>query len=151
MTKIKVKHNKYGHVYKASPNTFLRGHGCPHCKSSKSEEKIGKYLIQNNIHFISQYTFKDLRGLNGGLLMFDFAIENHKNELFLIEYDGEFHYEVINSDEQALIRQQEHDRRKDEYCKLHNIKLYRIPYWERDNLIERLEEILIIEKLIKQG
>ena len=46
-----------------------------------------------------------------------------------------------------LDRQQEHDRRKDEYCKLHDIDLLRIPYWEFDNIDKILNEKLNIKEL----
>ena len=64
--------------------------------------------------------------------------------LFLLEYDGEYHYKPIEGEEK-LRNQQEHDRRKDKYCKDNNIKLYRIPYWEQDKLINKIDKILIEE------
>ena len=37
-----------------------------------------------------EYTFKDLKGIRGGCLRFDFAILNKNNSLIeLIEFDGE--------------------------------------------------------------
>lgn len=139
--KMKVTHNICGHTYEVRPYNFLTGYRCPYCSSSKSEAFISNYLKSKEIEFNPQQTFDGLIGLGGGLLRFDFALYNKDNKMFLIEYDGEYHYKPIEGIE-MLQYTQEHDRRKNEYCKLHNITLYRIPYWERDVLIERLEEII---------
>lgn len=46
-TKIRVKHNKCGYVYKARPNDFLRGYGrCPKC-SSMVHNLILKYIYED--------------------------------------------------------------------------------------------------------
>ena len=34
--------------------TTLSNSGCPICKESKGEKEIRKYLLKNNINFISQ-------------------------------------------------------------------------------------------------
>lgn len=59
--KIKIKHNKCGHIWKVRPNDFLRGSRCPICAklgSSKKEEKIYNWLSENNIKFKHQYSIK---------------------------------------------------------------------------------------------
>lgn len=146
-TKMNVVHNKCGYVYKVKPTSFINnGTRCPICTSSKSEENISRYFKDNDVDFIEQYTFKDLVGIKGGLLRFDFAVMKDKKLLFLLEYDGEYHYQPIEGEEVLRI-QQEHDRRKNEYCKNNNIELHRIPYWEHDNLISKMEEILTREGL----
>ncbi|BAE47738.1 hypothetical protein G8S49_06570 [Clostridium botulinum C] len=83
-------------------------------------------------------------GVRDGLLKFDFAIfeDKEQNKLkCLIEYDGEFHYKKYYVEQNFEI-QQIHDQRKDNYCKEHNIKLIRIPYWEQENLLHILKEKL---------
>lgn len=145
--KMYVTHSECGHKYEITPHKFINGNQrCPVCTGSKCEESISKYLMENKISFKIEYSFDGLIGIKGGLLRFDFALKNFQNELFLIEYDGEYHYKPIEGEEKLKI-QQEHDRRKDNYCKNNNIKLYRIPYWEQDNLINKLEEILTREGL----
>ena len=144
--KVTIIHNKCGHIYEVTPHNFLDGgNRCPKCASSKAEILIENYFKSNKIKYISQYEYEDLVGLGGLPLKFDFAIfDNNDNLLFQLEYDGEFHYLPING-QLALEKQQEHDRRKDEYCKSNNIDLLRIPYWEFDNIEEILNEKLIKE------
>lgn len=109
------------------------------CLSSIGEMKIEQILQENNISYIKQFSFSELRGVNGGLLRFDFAIFNKENKLScLVEFQGEQHYPSKQSkffDDNVLIT----DVVKKEYCKEHGILLYCIPYWKRDNLtIENL-------------
>ncbi|MCD3216889.1 hypothetical protein G8S55_06425 [Clostridium botulinum C] len=145
--KIKMRHNSKkcsNHIWYITPDNFLRGFRCPVCNESKNEKKIRNWLKQNNISFDSQYTFDDLKGVRDGLLKFDFAIfeDKEQNKLkCLIEYDGEFHYKKYYVEQNFEI-QQIHDQRKDNYCKEHNIKLIRIPYWEQENLLHILKEKL---------
>ena len=62
------------------------------CLSSKGKLKIEKILKENNINYSKEYKFKDLKGINGGQLRFDFAIFNEDNQIdFLIEFDGRQH------------------------------------------------------------
>lgn len=119
------------------------GSGCPICNESKGEKRIRKFLKSNNIKFKSQYEFNDLKGIGGGLLRFDFAIFDDKNNLkMLIEYDGIFHFKKVYKDDshEMLV---EHDKRKNEYCKRNNIPLLRIPYTKYDKIEEILKNILI--------
>lgn len=140
--KMSVTHNLCGYKYQVTPHKFINGgHRCPICSISKQEELISKYFRDNSIDFISEYTFENLIGNRGGLLRFDFAVIKNNLLLFLLEYDGEYHYKPIDGEEKLKI-QQEHDNRKNIFCKDNNIKLYRIPYWEQDNLINKLDEIL---------
>lgn len=126
---------------------------CPECGNySKGEERISKYLINKNINYIPQKTFDGLIGLGGGLLSYDFYLLEKYN--LLVEYDGEFHFELIKLyknepkelAEARLEKQKEHDRLKDEYAKNNGIKLLRIPYWEFDNIELILEKELRIQK-----
>lgn len=45
-------------------------------------------------------------------------------------------------DKETFLKQQEYDKRKDEYCKNNNTKLIRIPYWEYKNINVILDELL---------
>ena len=107
---------------------------CPHCSESKGEKEVRKSLESNMIEFSIQYIFDDLRGINDGYLRFDFGvIDKEGNLLFLIEYDGEFHFFKIyegDGHEITII----HDKLKDLYCIENNIALIRIPYWDFDKV-----------------
>ena len=100
--------------------------GCIH---SHNEQLITKLLLDNNIEFATQYTFKDLKGVQGGMLRFDFAIFKDKKLSHLIEYNGLQHYEKSEGKWgegfQDLI---ENDKRKIQYCKDNNIELRIIKY-----------------------
>ena len=123
---------------------MLKNRGCPQCNSSKGERYIYNYFKVNKINFIQQYEYAELVGIGNYPLKFDFAVFEDNNLKFLLEYDGEFHYLPIKG-QKALDKQQEHDRRKDEYCKLHNIDLLRIPYWDFDIIEEIIDEKLSIK------
>ena len=131
------------------------GTGCPECNKSKGEKRISNYLINNNYIIISkkyfnmsnnninklcvpQKEFDDLIGLGGGLLSYDFYLPNNN---LLIEYQGKQHEKFvkgIHKTKKDFEKQVEHDRRKKEYARIHNIKLLEIWYYDFD----RIEEIL---------
>lgn len=57
-TKLRVKHNKCGNIYKVNPNNFLNGHRCPYCSGNhKKDEKQFKREIKNLVS--NEYTFLD--------------------------------------------------------------------------------------------
>lgn len=79
-----------------------------------------------------------MRGERGGLLRFDFAIFENNQLKFLVEFQGEQHYDYSSS---FYDKPQDSDIKKQEYCKKHNIPLVLIPYWRRgkitlDDLLE---------------
>lgn len=69
------------------------------CKSmTKGEKAIYDYLKERNIRFEREYSFKKLKGPNGGLLRFDFAIlDEYSVPIALIEYQGIQHYVEIEN------------------------------------------------------
>lgn len=95
------------------------------CIKSGGELEIEYLLKENNINFVEQYSFPQLK--NKIVLRFDFALLDEKNKLkYLIEFDGEQHYMPSNghfSKERA-----EADIKKNKYCLDNNIPLLRIPY-----------------------
>lgn len=97
------------------------------CLVSKGENKIKDILVKNNIPFIKQKTYDDLRSPNvGGLLKYDFYI----NDEFLLEYDGEQHFKESSMCNDTLEERQAIDKLKNDYAKAHNIPIKRIPYWD---------------------
>lgn len=107
-------------------------------KLSSGAEKIKQLLLKNKINFTIEKTFPDLKSYSGKPLRFDFAIYNNNwNELILIEYDGEAHFQKINHFHKTntkYLNALGRDRKKNDYCLAHNISLYRIPYWEIKNI-----------------
>lgn len=130
-----------GFVWSSKAEVIIRSKnatGCPLCSIPKGEKKISEILKKYNIDFNIQKTYDDLFGVNFGLLSYDFYLPNYN---LLIEYQGEQHehpIEYFGGEEQFKI-QQEHDKRKREYAKEHNIDLLEIWYYDYNNI----EEILI--------
>jgi hypothetical protein len=148
-SKVKMIHNICENVYEVRPSDFInREHRCPKCKASKGEKRISEILTSCNISHQFQYTFEECKF--DRKLKFDFGIFNDKKELwYLIEYDGKQHFKPVDfagkGDEWATSKFKEAKKRdqiKNKYCIEKGIKLYRIPYWEFDNIA------LIISKLI---
>lgn len=100
-------------------------------KTSKGEEQIIRILRAAGIKFEREKTYTDLKG---GKYRFDFFLP-----VFgcLLEVDGLQHFKQVNKFQKTradFLKQQERDRQKNSYCLANNIPLYRIPYWELDNL-----------------
>lgn len=144
---LKVICAECGEIFTTSYCAFTKHNGqlCPKCASniSSGEYIIKKYLEDNNIGFYMQFRFDNCR--NKIPLPFDFYLPNYN---MCIEYDGEGHYIPINrgkiSDEEALdvlnnIKYR--DNIKTIYCKENDIKLIRIPYWEKDNINDILDNL----------
>jgi hypothetical protein len=140
-----------GHIFKTTFANFKNnGNRCPICQESRGEQSIRDYLINNNIFFISQYKFNNCKDKRS--LPFDFALfkdEEKAKLMLLIEFDGRQHYEWIKGwiTKKSFETLQIHDQLKNEYCKKHNIKLLRIPYWDYDNI----EQILCQELNLKEA
>lgn len=109
---------------------------CGCLRSSFGELQIEKILKEQNISYQKEYIFSDLLSENNIPLRFDFAVFFDKQLQYLIEYDGEQHF--LNKTNKVwsdnLDKRQKRDSIKNEYCKKNNIPLYRIPYWEKNNL-----------------
>lgn len=96
------------------------------CVVSRGELLVREYLNDNNIRYLMQKTYDDLRSSNNGRLRFDFAILNDNNEVLgLIEYQGIQHYKNTGIGE---LEREETDALKRQYCQSHNIPLLEIPY-----------------------
>lgn len=131
-TKTKCKCKKCNKVWYTTPNSLLSGCGCPKCHASKGETKIETFLSQNNIYYISQKKFDGLLGIGGRSLKCDFYLPNHN---LIIEYQGEFHDGLCNDFvKKRMSRTVEHDKRKKNYAKKHNINLMEIWYWDYKNI-----------------
>ena len=159
---IHVKHNICNHEYPVKPNNFIYGRRCPFCAESKGEQEIRKYLsiyglinitqedferlidkVKYNVnYYIPQKEFDGLIGLKGGLLSYDFYLPRYN---LLIEYQGIQHEQYtpgLHKSYDDFLKQQEHDKRKKEYCLNNNIKLLEIWYYDFDNIEKILKEEL---------
>lgn len=106
------------------------------CAKSIGEYNIAQILRENNINFIKEYKFDNLKDKSS--LRYDFAILEHGKVTRLIEFDGNQHIDQSNHwySEDLLKR----DLLKNKYAKDNNIPLVRIPYSKRDIMI--LDDLL---------
>ena len=87
------------------------------CLQSQGEFIIEKILQENEINYIKEYKFNDLKNIQP--LRFDFAIFNNNTLQFLIEFDGKQHYtgpEASWKNTRTLEEIQYADNLKNEYC-----------------------------------
>lgn len=147
-TKVDIICTKHG-IFKQTPNHHLSDEGCPICKLSKGEKLIREYLINKNITFKEQKTFKDcINPFSGRKLKFDFYLLEHN---ICIEFDGRQHYEPCNFTSSAQTQEtkmknlseiQYRDNIKNLYCKQYNIQLIRIKYTDKENIYNILESFI---------
>lgn len=137
-TKIKTRCLIHDHIWDASPNHLLNGHGCPQCVESVGEKKIRNILENKNILFTTQKTFDGCADKNK--LRFDFFLDEYN---ICIEYNGKQHYEPIKhfGGNESFIETERRDNIKREFCKLNNIELIEIKYTEYKNIENILLEL----------
>ena len=123
-------------------NVLERGlvSSCGLCElHSNGEYKIESLLLDNNIIYEKQKTFKTCKDKH--VLPFDFYLPEYN---CLIEYDGTSHYTPNkygswNTEENLKITQY-HDAIKNNWCKNNNILLIRIPYTHYKEL--KIEDLI---------
>lgn len=127
LTPIDIICHKHG-KFSQKPVYHMGGSGCPNCVLSKGERLIGKCLTNMKIDYICQYIFENCRYNNH--LKFDFYLPYHN---ICIEYDGRQHFESVEiwGGEEEFIKTRKRDTIKNDYCHNNEIKLLRIPYWEK--------------------
>ncbi len=139
--KIDCKCKICNHQWRATPAHLLKGEGCPSCNESIGERNINIFLSSNNLYYIKYHKYDDLIGVGGGLLSYDFYLPHYN---LLIEFQGKQHERPIEffGGEEKFKIQQEHDRRKQNYAKEHNINLLEIWYYDINNVESILTEYL---------
>jgi hypothetical protein len=151
-TKIKIKCNKCGNIFKQIfyVHVLMRC-GCPKCNISHGEAFIEKWLKENNINYIWQHTYDDCRGKKNKL-PFDFYLPDCNT---LIEFDGWQHYRKTPymmkykiKDPIAFFNKIQHnDSIKTKYCIDNGINLIRIPQSD----IKKIDNILTEKLLLKKA
>lgn len=98
---------------------------------SKGEQLIKSILEDENVRYQQEKIFTDLRN---GKLRFDFFLPEFET---LIEVDGEGHFQQIKKfykNRQEFNHAKQNDRYKNSFALARGYRLYRIPYWEIDNI-----------------
>lgn len=130
-------------------NFYGRESRCRYCASqnSKGEDKIAAWLKNNDVLFIRQKRFNNLRNPKTNYqLSYDFWLPNYN---ILIEYQGGYHNGMVNKRNPKkqtaddLKEQQYRDELKRQYAKDHGFKLLEIWYWDYENIEEILKKEMI--------
>ncbi len=126
--------------FKIRPTNFIEYNSCPNCHTiSKGENLIAKILQSINVKYNRQHYFENCRGIKNPL-PFDFYLPDYN---ICIEYDGVQHFEPISAfggiDAFNILKN--NDFIKNKFCKINDIVLIRIPYYDRDNLYKILSNI----------
>lgn len=115
---------------------------CGCLKKSNGEFAVEKLLKDNNINFCYNFFVQ----YNTNFYYFDFAIIIDNQVKYFIEYDGSQHFrETDNPHWDSLERTQYRDQQKNEYCKINNIPLIRIPYTHYEKL--NIKDLLLDETI----
>lgn len=119
-----------GGLFYELPAKINNGHttSCGCKKQSFGEYYVKTLLKDMGVEFIPQYTFDDCRCVY--VLHFDFAIFNDGSLVGLIEYDGRQHFEPVEvfGGIVGFEETQKRDEIKNNYCKINNLPLLRLPY-----------------------
>ncbi len=116
--------------------------GCPHCKQSKGEKAISKFLLSHSISYIPQARFDSCKHIN--CLPFDLFLPDFQ---LLIEYDGEQHfihdayYNTFHIS--AFNKRKKKDLIKTAFAATMGYSILRISFVEYEHVEEILREILI--------
>ncbi len=125
--------------FEQTPHDHLSGRsGCPICASSKGEQEIEQYLIDNKINYITQFPINIDKTINKtGIAKIDFYLPEYN---CCIEYNGIQHYKYIPYFHSGGKIDFEKQKLRDEfvrnYCINNNIKLIEIKY--TDNILNVL-------------
>lgn len=142
-TKMKIKCHTCGYLWETTPEQLTRAkYGCPKCAktnnvknlksmNSQGEIRIKELLDENNILYIQQFVFSNLKSVNNKFLFFDFAIIENEELLGVIEFNGQQHYrQGLNYSDKQFKDLQKNDTIKKEYCQSNNIPLIIVRYDE---------------------
>ena len=98
---------------------------------SKGEQKIKLILENEKVRYQQEKIFTDLRN---GKMRFDFFLPELE---ILLEVDGIQHFQQISKfhrSQQEFNHAKQNDRYKNSFALARGYHLYRIPFWEIDNV-----------------
>lgn len=130
-------HTECGTIFSPTYNNFVsKNSRCPTCRSSNGERRIKDTLDELGIEYEREKRFPGL-----GRYRFDFYLVDLN---MCIEFDGEHHFESVEfwGGKDYLKEVQNSDTLKNEWCRIHEIDLVRIPYWEEDLIPEIVKRLV---------
>ena len=107
------------------------------CVKSWKELEIAMLLNEIGATYVREYSFNNLVSDSNRKLRFDFAVFKDGIIKFLIEYQGEQHYDQDNVWYES--KMERHDAMKRDYCKKNNIPLYILD--KNDDLVKTIEDL----------
>jgi len=123
--------NYFELTYRALAQRNKDGYSTYKLSCSRFESMVRDYLKSVGLRYVFQYSFQDC--VNIKPLPFDFAVFLSETNLFLIEVDGEQHFNPVSFGQQdsqnSFYGIKERDMIKTHYCENHGIKLLRLPYY----------------------
>ena len=105
---------------------------------SKGEDKIVRLLNSARVRYEREVSVPKLNGKKGVPLRYDFGIYQNGKLVILIEFDGEQHFKYsshFNKTKSDFQYRRGRDRKKNEWALNNHITLFRIPYWDLENII----------------
>ena len=136
-----INGNIFNRDFQCTVDCFINGNvSHPNINKSSGEIYIENLLIQYNISYIPQHTFKNCKDKQ--VLPFDFYLPDYN---MIIEYNGKQHYEPIDffGGVENYKYIQKHDKIKYDYCIKNQIKTLYIPYTlTKDEIIDKIQNIL---------
>ena len=141
-TKIKITCPVHGDFYQTIPN-HLHGQGCPICKTSKLEQELTRFLIDNDVEYEYQKKFDWLKNKR-----LDFYLPKYNAA---IECQGIQHF-VEDHFYEPLETTQQRDKHKKQLCEENGIKVFyysnlgiKYPYQVFEDKKKLLEKIMETE------
>lgn len=128
--------------FEATYTRMLGGTSCPGCRRTFGEYQVAKWLDENDIEYIEQYSNETCKFKQK--LRFDFLLPKFN---IIIEYDGKQHFKEVKHFHDSLDSRILKDKIKNKWAKDNGYKMIRIPYKKIKKISEILnKEIKIIEE-----
>lgn len=141
MLPIKFRCKTCREVFLCSWASVTQGHNCTNCNMSFGEQEVRVVLESMNVIFHAQNKFP--KCVYKSSLRFDFYLPKYN---LCIEYHGGQHYFPVDFGglgkicaKKDFYEIRKRDKIKEKYCTKNNINLLIIPYWEKDMILNIIE------------
>lgn len=124
-TKQRFKYKYQNSFYFVTLDDWIHHKARPHLYINENEQQFREYLEENDISFVTQKSFDDLKSSRNYKLRFDFFIPDFE---LLVEIDDRSH---LTKNDQII-----NGKLKNQYCEEHKLKLLRIDQYVTKNEFE---------------